>query len=87
MGHAAQLKGDCAAAAIQASWQHRPFRNPIFLLTQQQLVLPAGTDTWRGWGLLGAGADGFDLHTDQLVQKDSGEMDSRSDSLPIVRIV
>lgn len=40
VGQAAQLKGDSAAADLWASWQRRPFRNPIFLLTQQQLSRP-----------------------------------------------
>lgn len=53
-----------------------------------------GTDTWRGWGPWGAGADGFGFHTESValrVQKDSGEtkgeIDSLSDSLAIARIV
>lgn len=53
-GQAAQLKGGCAAADIQASWQRRPFRNLIFLLPQQQLSPPSCRARTPG----GAGASG-----------------------------
>lgn len=93
VGQAAQLKGGCAAADIQASWQRRPFRNPIFSTHTAAAVSSSlqGADTWRGWGLRGTCADGFGLHRDQLVQEDSGEkkgsgMDSLFDSLAIARI-
>lgn len=51
-----------------------------------------GAGTRRGWGLGGAGADGFGLRADRVVQRDlkgekKGEMDFLSDYLAIARVL